>query len=46
MLSFSTCLWACGYCGLILDEPVGLSVYRAATACAAELTLLVFSRQN
>ena len=27
---FLTSLWACGYCGLILDELVGLLVYRAA----------------
>ena len=29
LLLFSTRVWACGYCGLILDELVGLSIYCA-----------------
>ena len=40
MLLFSTRLWACGYCGLLLDELVGLSVYRAA------VTRVLYMRRN
>ena len=32
LLLFSTRFWACGYCGLILDELVGSSVYCAAVS--------------